>query len=62
MHFAMHPEDLVAEESRRRAAVRGGVAEARSARRAAGGRGGRISAFRIWRLHVMVWIEGGRAS
>ncbi len=35
-------------------------AEADVRRRTQPERGSRLAAFRLWRLHVMVWVEEGR--
>ena len=37
-------------------------AEADGRRRPRPERGSRLAAFRLWRLHVMVWVEEGRGA
>lgn len=58
MHPGSDPEHLLAEVLRRQEAVRAEVRRGAEVRRASRAfRGWSPRAFRLWRLHVMVWFE-----
>ncbi len=56
-----HPEGALELVRGRQTEMRERVqAEADVRRRTRPERGTRLAAFRLWRLHVMVWVEEGR--
>lgn len=62
MYLGTDPEYALGEMKRRQAEVREEVREAGLARRSVRASRGRLSSFRIWRLHVMVWFEGPKEA
>lgn len=63
MYSGSAPDHLLMEVTRRQAEVREGIRGEGLARRSLrASRVRRLSVFRIWRLHVMVWVEGARET
>lgn len=60
MYFGSDPRHVLDEVSRGRKALREEARLESEAKRASrSSRGWRPRAFRLWRLHVMVWVEDG---
>lgn len=60
MYLGSDPRHVLGEVLREQEELRGRVWQEAEARRASRSfRGRHLKAFKLWRLHVMVWIEDG---
>ncbi|HET7480928.1 MAG TPA: hypothetical protein VFJ72_15595 [Rubrobacteraceae bacterium] len=62
MFAGSDPEHLLGMISQRQEEMRVAAREEAEVRRARPLRGARLAAFRLWRLHVMVWFEDARRA
>lgn len=62
MYSGSAPDHLLMEVARRQAEVREEIRGEGLGRSLRTSRVRRLSAFRIWRLHVMVWVEDARGT
>lgn len=63
MYFGSDPEQLLKSVSQRQDEIRSQVQKEAGFRRGSRAhRGARLTTFKLWWLHVMVWFEGVRSE